>query len=86
MRSNYERQIATATEIQRNILQGSAKICSPYFGKFCKAVRDFKTAEWLAEKTNCSVRTAAYQISGEHLPSPESIALMVNIMVGREQP
>ncbi len=86
MHGTYERRISEANKIQRNIVQGTAKVCSPFFGKSCKAIHEFKTAEWLAEKTGCSVRAAAYQLSGEQKPSQESIAFIINVWIGREQP
>ena len=73
MRNIYEREIANATKIERNILLGSATICSSLFGRACKGMWPHKTAEELAALSGCSVRAAAYQISGESKPSAESI-------------
>lgn len=77
MRTVYEGAVAQATEIERNILRGTARICSSSFGKCCKALWPVKTAEQLAAITGCSVRTAAYQISGEHEPSARSVAAII---------
>lgn len=60
-------------EIQRNLSQGSATICRSSFGAACKGIWPVKTAENLASVIGCSVRTAAYQLSGEHEPSAQAI-------------
>lgn len=78
MRTVYEREIANATEIQRNIVQGTATICSPIFGRVCKVIWPTKTAEGLASEAGCSVRAAAYQISGEHPPSDRAMLVVIN--------
>ena len=72
-----QERVADARAIERNIVQGTARICSSNFGKCCKALWPVKTAEQLAAITGCSVRTAAYQISGEHEPSARSVAAIV---------
>lgn len=83
MRSVYERQIAEAREIERTIVQGSARLCRGNFGKAWKAIFPVKASEELAARTGCAVRTAAYEISGERDPSAQSIAAIVNELVKR---
>ena len=78
MRTVYEREIADARAIDRNIMQGTATICSPIFGRVCKVIWPTKTAEGLAAEAGCSVRAAAYQISGEHPPSDRSMLVVIN--------
>lgn len=77
MRSVYEEQVAQATTIQRTIVQGNARLCSSIFGRVCKAIWPVKTAEQLAAAVGCSLRAAAYEISGEREPSARSIAVIV---------
>lgn len=79
MRQNtYERLRAEQIEIKRNVLQGTAIICSPTFGRVCKTIWPHKTAEQLAAEVGCSVRAAAYQISGEHPPSDQAMLAVIN--------
>ena len=78
MRSVYEQKLAEATEVERTIMQGSARMCSPNFGKVCKALWPLKTAEHLAALIGCSVRAAAYEISGEREPSAQSILAVLD--------
>jgi hypothetical protein len=77
MRTVYEERVAEATAIQRTIVQGNARLCSSIFGRVCKAIWPVKTAEQLAAAVGCSVRAAAYEISGEREPSARSIAVIV---------
>lgn len=77
MRTVYEEQLWNARKTERRILQGDAKICSPNFGKAWKAIYLHKPAEELAAQTGCTVRTAAYQLSGEHHPSAQSILALI---------
>jgi hypothetical protein len=79
MRTVYEREIAGAAKIERNILQGDARICSSWFGKACKGMWPNKTAEELAALVGCSVRAAAYQISGEQEPTARTIQAVINL-------
>ena len=83
MRSNYERQISEATEIQCTIVQGTARLCSSSFGKHCKVEWPTKTAEQLALAVGCSVRAAAYEISGERPPSDKSMLVLINKIFAR---
>lgn len=78
MRAVYEERIAEATETQRKIVQGAARLCSSNFGTVCKALWPYKTAENLAAAASCAVRTAAYEISGEREPSIRSFLAVVN--------
>lgn len=73
MRNSYEQQRAEQTEIERTLVQGDARMCRPIFGRVCKAIWPHKTAEQLAVAVGCSVRAAAYEISGEREPSAKSI-------------
>jgi hypothetical protein len=77
MRSVYEGAVAEARAIERTIVQGDARLCSSIFGRVCKAIWPVKTAEQLAAAVGCSVRAAAYEISGEREPSARSIAVIV---------
>lgn len=77
MHGVFEKQVAEAREIERTLVQGTARLCSPIFGKVCKAIWPHKTAEQLAAKVGCSVRAAAYEISGERDPSARSVAAIV---------
>jgi hypothetical protein len=81
MRTHYEREIANATNIQRTIVQGDAQMCIPYFGRAWKGMFPQKAAEELAARVGCTVRTAAYEISGERHPSAQSIKALVDLVV-----
>src|SRR6185312_8976638 len=81
MRSVYEQRLAEATEIQRKLLQGDAILCSPAFGRACKGVWPTKTAEMLASVAGCSVRAAAYQLSGDSDPSMECLYALFTVIV-----
>ena len=78
MRSVYERASAEQIEIQRTIVQGDARLCSSNFGKHCKVIWPTKTAEHLALAVGCSVRAAAYELSGERPPSDKSMLVVIN--------
>lgn len=77
MRSVYEGRIAQASEIERAIVRGSARLCSPKFGAVCKALWPHKTAVELAARVGCAVRTAEYEISGERAPSAQSLGVVI---------
>jgi hypothetical protein len=77
MQSVYERKIAEARETERTLMQGTARLCSPIFGRVCKAIWPHKTAEQLASRVGCAVRTAAYEISGEREPSARSLTVVM---------
>jgi hypothetical protein len=81
MRSPYENQVAETTETARTLMRGDARLCSPNFGKVCKAIWPFKTCEELAARVGCSVRAAAYEISGERHPSAQSILAVIDAIV-----
>lgn len=83
MRNAYELRLAEATEIERTLVQGDARLCSNVFGKCCKAIWPSKTAEELAARVGCAVRTAYYEISGEREPSARSIAVVINAITER---
>ena len=76
MRTIYEERIASARQIECTIVHGTARLCRRNFGAFCKHVWPTKTAEMLAAEVGCSVRAAAYEISGEREPSVKSFHLM----------
>jgi hypothetical protein len=78
MRSVYEVRSAEATEINRTLVQGTARTCSPLFGRVCKLIWPIKTAEGLADEVGCSVRAAAYELSGERPPSDRTMLLVIN--------
>ncbi len=84
MRTVYEREIANATEINRTLVQGTARLCSPLFGRVCKLIWPHKTAENLGLAIGCSTRAAAYEISGEREPSAKALAFIFNELVKRE--
>jgi hypothetical protein len=84
MRSTYEARVAEQIEIQRNILQGSARFCSSPFGRAWKGIFPVKAAEELASRTGVSVRTAGYQLSGEQEVSGRSLAALVAEITKRE--
>lgn len=74
MRSVYEERLERATKNARAIVQDSARTCKALnFGKVCKALWPFKTAEELATRVGCSPRAASYEISGERHPSAQSL-------------
>ncbi len=77
MRSNYEARVAEQIEIQRTLVQGTARLCSGSFGKAWKGIFPIKAAEELAARAGCSVRAAAYELSGEREPSARSIAALI---------
>lgn len=81
MRTAYEESIAEANTIHRNLVHGTARICSGKFGKVCKTLWPFKTAEELAVRTGRSVRACAYEISGECEVSTRSLMAVVNELV-----
>jgi len=86
LRSVYESKLAEASEVKRAIVQGTARMCSSTFGKVCKAIWPLKTAEHLAALVGCSVRAAAYEISGEREPSAQSLlAVMAAIVPSRHR-
>jgi hypothetical protein len=78
MHGTLAKRVAEARSIERSIVQGTARICSSKFGIVCKALWPIKTAEELASRVGCTVRTAAYEISGEHHPSSQSILAVLN--------
>lgn len=77
MRGTYEQLSTEQRQIERTLVRGAARLCSPTFGRVCKAIWPVKTAEQLASAIGCSVRAAAYEISGEREPSARSIAAVV---------
>jgi hypothetical protein len=80
MRTVYEERHAEAVEIERTLVQGTARLCTSYFQITCKAIQPHKTAEWLAASTKQSVRAASYELSGEREPSGRSISFLVSLI------
>ena len=64
-------------KIERTLMQGTARLCSGNFGKAWKGIFPHKDAEELAAKAGCSVRAAAYELSGEREPSARSLAALL---------
>lgn len=86
MRSVYEEKLARASKNARMIVQGDARTCSALnFGKVCKALWPFKTAEALAAIVGCSVRAAAYEISGEREPSAQSVLAVIDAIIPKRE-
>ena len=83
MQSTYEARVGEQTTIQRTIVQGNARLCSGNFGKHCKIIWPVKTAEHLALAVGCSVRAAAYELSGERPPSDKSMLVVINEIFSR---
>lgn len=83
MRTVYEARSGDQIEIQRTIVQGDARLCSSNFGKHCKVEWPTKTAEHLALAIGCSVRAAAYELSGERPPSDKSMLVLINKIFAR---
>lgn len=85
MRTVYEERAGEAREIERKILRDDARVCTrSNFGKCWHALfppPGFKPAAELASRTGASIRTAEYEISGDHHPSPQSIMALLNEIV-----
>lgn len=85
MHSVYENRVSEAKQIERTLVQGNARLCSPIFGKVCKAIWPVKTAEELASRVSCSVRAAAYELSGEREPSALSILAVMDAITPKRR-
>lgn len=73
-----QQRVEEARAIERKIVHGNARLCiATKFGLVCKALWPIKTAEELAFRVGCTIRTAAYEISGERHPSVQSLAVIV---------
>lgn len=83
MQSTYEARVGEQTKIQRTIVHGDAQLCTSQFGKHCKVIWPTKTAEQLALAVGCSVRAAAYELSGERAPSDKSMLVVINAIFKR---
>lgn len=81
MHGTLQKRVDEARKIERNIVQGTARICRPAFGAACKGIWPEYTAESLAALVGCSVRSAAYQISGEQEPSARAIQALNNLFL-----
>ncbi len=84
MHGSLQRRVDDAREVERAIVQGSARLCSGNFGKVCKALWPLKTAEHLAAIIGCSVRAAAYEISGEREPCAQSILAIIEAITPKK--
>lgn len=86
MSSVSEARIREHREIEHTLVQGTARLCSgSKFGAVCRALWPFKTAEQLAAAAGYkSVRTAAYEISGEREPSARAVAAVIIEITKRE--
>ena len=78
MHGTYEKLVREQRQIERTLVQGDARLCRGKFGVVCKALWPFKTAETLASIVSCSIRAAAYEISGEREPSAKSVQAVIN--------
>ena len=76
--------VASNSEIARTVVQSDARLCSRKFGRVCKVLWPVKTAEELASRVGCAVRTAAYEIAGERDPSARSVAAIVAEITARD--
>lgn len=84
MRAVSTARIAEHREIERTLVQGTARLCSGKFGRAWKGIFPIKAAEELAARAGCSVRAAAYELSGEREPSARSIAAFIVEITKRE--
>lgn len=84
MHGTLPARISEASQIERTLVQGTARLCSGNFGKAWKGIFRLKAAEELAARAGCSVRAAAYELSGERDPSAKSIAALVALCVTRD--
>lgn len=69
-------------EIERTLVQGTARLCISDFGEMVKAAakkRGEKPAPWLASNTGQSLRAAAYELAGDREPSARSISFLVSL-------
>lgn len=71
-----QQRVEEAREIERKLLQGTARLCSSPFARAWKGVFPYKAAEELAARTGRSVRAAGYVLSGEQEPSGLDIAAL----------
>lgn len=78
MRGIMEERAAQASAIERQL-----RLCIPPFGRACKGMWPHKTAEELAAIAGCTVRAAAYQISGESEPSAKAIYAIYGLWLGK---
>lgn len=85
MHGPLQGRVEEQRKIERAIVQGAAQLCSPIFGRVCKAIWPLKTAEYLAAAVGCSVRAAAYEISGEREPSAESLVVVIRAIVPKRK-
>lgn len=86
MHGTYEHKVVEQRKIERTILQTNARLCSCFFGDAVRGIWKHKTAECLAAAIECSVRSAAYQISGEHAPSAKALAYLGYMMANNREP
>jgi transcriptional regulator with XRE-family HTH domain len=77
----YESPRSEQMEIQRKLVQGTARLCSTNFGRAWKGIFPHKPAEELAARVGCTIRTASYELSGERHPSAQSIKALMDVVV-----
>jgi hypothetical protein len=77
MRSVLQTRVEDAREIERTLVQGTARLCSRNFGRAWKGIFPVKAAEELAARSGCSVRAAAYELAGERKPSSKSLMALL---------
>jgi len=63
-----------------------SELADNLFGRVCKTIWPFKTAEHLAAATGRAVRTAAYEVSGEREPSAQALVAVMNAMTPPARP
>jgi hypothetical protein len=80
MHGTLRKSIDNARQIERTLMQGTARLCSSPFGRACKGLWPHKTAETLASIVGCSVRAAGYELAGDREPSGRSIAAVVAVI------
>lgn len=78
MRTVFEERLAEASETERQICQGTAKIVSRNFGPVAKLLWPFKTAAQLAAIADTNERTAARWLSGENDPPVVIVVAVMN--------
>lgn len=77
MRSVYEEQVASASQTERQLRQGTDRIVSRKFGAVAKLLWPIKTAAQLAVIANTNERTAWRWLSGEYEPPAVVIAAII---------
>lgn len=80
MRTVYERELANATEIQRQLCRETTKLSGRKFGAVAKVLWPFKTSAHVAALAGVNQRTAERWIAGEfEAPAVVLAAIIVEI-------